>query len=1622
MVRLSGIAGLVILLSCGPDLTAESRQDDPLRIYIRAGKKTHGPGEHDHPRFLAEWKELLKARGATVEGSLDFPSEADLSKTDVLIFYAADGASIAADQRARLDAYLKRGGGIVVLHDAVCGNDPQWFKTVAGGAWEHGRSKFHHGVVGLYFQDREHPITRGFGNFFLDDEIYWDLHLMPEAKVLGVGFRTEKEITPQLWVYEKDNYRAFVSLQGHKHASFSLPHYRALLLRGIAWAGKREADSLVTKEELATLRYPEGGPFRPDRAHEPLALHPDFDLQLLGAEPEVVKPISLDWDAKGRLWVAMTPGYPQKARTWGAPPADRLVIFDGPKRTVFYDRLDLVTSLVVYKDGAIVTQAPDILFVRDTDGDDRADKVETLFTGFGFGDTHAVTSNLRWGLDGWIYGTQGYSGGGSRNVMNAKGDNFGHIGNGIFRFKPDGSAIEMVCSYGSNTWGLDFAADGEIFFTMANESHLRHVVLGDAALARAKAGNLQGWKQIVDHRDSRPLLRYDLVPYKQIDCVGGFTAAAGSALYDGGAWPGDWQGSHFVTECTVNLVHQDVIRPEGATYVASRSSRAEEFVASRDIWFRPVDVQFGPDGALYVADFYNQAVVHNDTRGPRHGPYNAAVRPDRDRLHGRLWKIQHKAAAKLDRPELATLPAAELVRVLEHPNGWHRATAHRLLLEKQDASVAPALEAILKGSNSAARVRALWLLHLLKKAPANLASLAADPDTAVRKNAVRILGLVQQGEKALREALKDSDARVRIEALNALAAFPPTAETAAAVADLYPALADDWSRSAALGVAIQEPGLFVGPAGLTEDLASAVGVKQNPALAAQVVIQLAEKGEPAVKQAALARLFKTLKPEIVPAATPELRKALQALLASGDPRVVGAALPFASRWDREGSLGRALEPMAVNLLATIRDVSQADEVRLQNLATVLAIPAVRGRAIEAAAELLGAASTAGFQGGVIEALGHTTDLAAADALVAAYARLAPGAREGAFTQLAKRPEWAARLVQAIEEGKLAPGLLGVTGVFRLRNHPDRDVARRAAKAIDAVQGAETKSKDQIIAALLPVVAQPGNREKGKALFAENCLKCHTYKGEGKNVAPDLTGMGAHGAADLLTHIVDPNRAVEPNYIAFNVRTKGGEVFNGIVVRETKESVVLRSNEGDREIRRADIDVMVSTGLSLMPTGLESLGGEALRDMLGFLTADAGNFRLLDLQTAASASSKRGLYDPRREPNNFRPRKYGMHTIEAVPFLVLDPDKSVTGNNAIVLKGGHAKDWHCKTKAPQRVTVNVGFAFEKLHVLGGIAAWGTLDPNKAREPVCKLTYHFADGREETKVLYDGVEFSDWIRRVDVPGSKHVDGFLERGAPGQLRYFAVEPKRKGVAIHHLSLESYDNQMAPTFIALTAEIAGDGHSAAPAAPASRILIVGGGSSHDYDKWWKGKDAETLGASYTSAPGEILPALGKLDVLYLGNNQPLSDPELRKAIFDFVDAGKGLLLVHASTWYNWKDWPDYNRKLVGGGSRGHEALQEFEVLAVDKDHPVMAGVPASFTVRDELYQFVKDPQGSEIHILAKGKSLKTGKEYPVAWIAAHPKGRIVCITLGHDGAAHEHDAFKALLRNAAAWAGRQK
>lgn len=1702
----------LLLLCLGPSpLFAQASQ--PLRIFLRAGPKTHGPGQHDGPRWLADWKPLLTARGAQVDGAIGFPSAEQLENTDVLVMYAAEGGAIKPEQREYLDKFLKRGGGLVAIHDSVCGNDAQWFKTIIGGAWEHGHSKWFEGDVSIYYTDRAHPITRDVSNFDFDDEVYWDLHMMPEARILAATYAPDRrntkagrilpsvyDIVPQMWVYEKElagasaPYRAFVCIPGHMRKSFELPHFRAVLLRGVAWAGKREVDSLCSPEELASVRYPEGGPTAPEKAAAKLVVHPEFNIRLVAAEPLINKPMSLDWDAAGRMWIAETPEYPNGRRInpndkviaeWKdkdpatfaenkeqRPARDRISILEDPdpqgryrKKSVFYEGLELVTSLVLYRDGVIVSQAPDILWVRDTTGGSKADKVEKLFTGFGTADTHAVISNLRWGMDGWVYATVGYSRGDIYSGDRSK--HFGPITEGVIRFKPDGSALEQVSSKGSNTWGMDFAPDGEIFFTQATSGdHINHVVMPESVLARGKVGSTPSYKVIQDHKRIFPVMSWAKQAYVQIDQVGGFTAVAGSCFYTGGAWPAKYDNANFCSDPTVNVIHMDLITPSGSSYLASKESghEEEEFVGSRDLWFRAIHTRVGPDGALYVVDFYNQAVVHNDTRGPRHGANNAAVRPDRDHYFGRIWRVNHKEAKTLEAPRLDQAGPEDLVKALNHPNRWVRLTAQRLMVENKNrrAPIA-ALEALAINEQAApyGRIHALWTLENAQAAtPKLLAQLIADPVPALRKNALRLIAdtasgpkIVPQGDRAeesklLRAAvsrINDPEPRIRLEALLAVGALNLDAAAALEVVEAYPGFKDPWLASAAAAVASKAPLEFLNAifaSANPEPLKSFAGqitlqlcARQDAETARNLVVSIAAQPATAdgLKQIVLETLAKGLKAEVVPGWTPELQKAFQSLLASSQPGVNAAALPLIARWDKNGVMAGDLKSLVQELSAKLKDATLPDSQRAQVVTSLLSVRQMNSDILPAIGKILGSPSSPALQRQVIDALGGIADPAIGALLLEAYPNAAPELQSAIFAQIIKRRDWSLALVEALKGGNVQLATLGPIAINRLRTHSDKAVASRANAVLDELRGPEEKEKNALIARFTPEVEKPGNVENGHKLFTQNCAVCHQFKGEGKDIAPELTGMGAKGAEELLIHVLDPNRYVEPNFFSFSIETKDGETLDGIIGRENQASVVLRNASGDVEIKTSNIKDRRNTGLSLMPNGFEALGGEGLRDLLGYICADENRYRLLDLKNAFTTSSTRGIFAAvDLLDDTLRFKKFGIVRGGEVPFEVVSPNRTTGGNNLVVLKGGSGV---AKTM-PQKVEIErVGVKASRLHFLGGVAGWGWPccgDNKNENVPVLKVTVQFADARSEEIILRNGVEFVDWTDPLnEVPGSKQIPGLVRRG---QVRWFS-KPLRHRALIQKITLESFDNAVAPALVAVTAEI-GDGASQAAAGAESgaapdlkwgtgiKVLSMGGGSSHDFGHWFNQADTALLqtggkaSVNYTERPSAILPALADIDVLYLSSNQPMPDAAMRKGIFDFAAAGKGLLLVHPALWYNWKDWPEYNRVLVGGGASSHDRFGEFEVTVTDANHPIMAGVPGTFKISDELYHFQRDEQGTPIQVLATGTSPLTGKTFPLVWTVKHPNARIACVTLGHDGKAHEHPAFKSILQNALAWA----
>jgi putative membrane-bound dehydrogenase-like protein len=1598
---------------------------EPLRVFIRAGKKSHGPGAHDFPQFLKEWVPMLNGRGTKCEGSLEFPTKEQLDKTDVLILHSQEAGNIQiGDERKNLMEFLARGGGIVTIHAAAVSKDHDWFKTIIGGSWHFGQTKWLEAPMSLYFTDHDNAITKDISNFDIDDEIYYDMDLLPEAKILAAAYTPNTpqlkggnkeaqaraaeavakkkavniyDIQPQVWTYEKEQYRAFTCIPGHYHRNFSHNGIRTLILRGIAWAGKREnVDELCKPAELGdALRYVEGGCPSPQELPKALEVHPEFNLTLVASEPLINKPMNIDWDEKGRLWVVETPEYPNGLRqsnvdAWkdsGAnqpghydrKPLDCVSILsdtngDGvmDKKTVFANEIELATSSVFYKNGVIVCAAPDVWFFEDTKGDDKADKRTKLYTNLGNRDTHAVINNMRWGLDGWVYATHGYSS--TDDVKSGDGSKgFGPIGAGVVRFKPDGSAFEQYASRGGNTWGLDITSDGQVFYTQPTSgNHFIHVVLPEYVLAKGKLPGVSGTNAMLPKEPTYPAMHWEQQAYVQIDQVGSYTAAAGCAIYEGGAWPAKWNYGYFTTEPTLNIVSHFMVEPDGVTYKAKREPGREqtEFIRSKNLWFRPIENRVGPDGALYVVDFCNQAVIHNDTRGPTHGPANAAVRPDRDHYYGRIWKVQHKQAKKV------------------------AATAYR---NKPESSG-------------------------------------------------------DQGSQALRayEAAKQATSPEQI--------FKD-----------YAAAQDDWTRSALIAAASDKPAEVIAAAlsssspEALSNFVSALLPVALPANAEKLITACANtdaKADP-VKNAILRGIATSMNEALE--MSPSLTGALKKLLSQS--ALAAATLPLVTKWDKGGVLAKDVQEQ---LEKYVSDLSSESAPIVDRITAAKAVIAVGGKArTYIGTPLQSSQSPDELKLAMIEALDEVGDVSP---LVSSFKALKPALQQKAFETILKRPEATGALLDAVNAGSIDRAIFAPGDVARLRSHPNKQIAKRANDLFKVNNAA----KDAIIAKLVPEVEKPGNAAQGKMLFTAACAVCHKLGDIGVAVGPPLDGMGAHGPAELLIHIVDPNREVDPSFWAFNITTKKGEVLQGVVTSENSATVTLATQVGVREVAKSDIDKRENTRRSLMPEGLDALGPESLRNILAYICGDAmKQFRILHLADAFTADSRDGVFaSAKPEGGRVKLNKFGNVKVEGVPFFIQDPTKSSTGGSLIVLKGGPGKENHSQT-FPAKAEVAINVAAKRVQLLSGVSGWGW-PAVQDEAPALKATVIYEGGEKEEFTFLNGIHFSDYIRPVEVPGSKGIEDLADGQEP---RLLTLELTKKAVA-KTLILESpAGNKTPPVIIAITADIEGKGPApldgdvskrpspakgkgkaqaaaqVGPAAPDSpkqggqgdgplvpaalvnweagktRILVIGGGSSHNFKDFFGTTDVTTLKAAgftvhYTEDRDQAAAELANADVAIISVNRKFFDTAAyRKALFDFAAAGKGIVMLHPGTWYGFPGWPEINAQIVGGGSRGHDKIHPFDVTAVKADHPVMASVPPSFSVEDELYYVNAEPDKTppgtaKITVLAEtSPSDKYKASHPSIWITEHPKAKIVGIALGHDARVHDLKPYQQLIINAAKW-----
>jgi putative membrane-bound dehydrogenase-like protein len=525
-------------------------------------------------------------------------------------------------------------------------------------------------------------------------------------------------------------------------------------------------------------------PLTPEESRKHIQVPVDTELSLFASEPQIVNVIDMAWDERGRLWVVETVDYPNERVDEGGH--DRIRILedtngDGKmdKATVFADKLSVPTSLVFANGGVIVQQAPQTLFLRDTNGDDKADERKILFSGWGTGDTHAEPSNLHYGFDGWIYGCVGYSGfdgevGGERLKF----------GQGFYRFKPDGSKLEVLGKSSNNTWGFAFNENGDVFGSTANNQPSiympiakRYYDMVDGLTAPTIPG--------IEVNKKAPLLMERI---RQVDVMGGFTAEAGHNFYTARAFPKDfWNRVALLCEPTCHILYKGIVVQDGTNF---RTENGWDLLASDDEWVAPVQAKTGPDGAIWISDFYSFLIQHNPTPSPERGGFagktgrgNAFISDLRDTQRARIWRLAWRGMKPSQQFKLSVNDPATLLAALKSDNLLWRVHAQRLLVERGKADVVPQLKALAADPAmdeigvSGGAMHALWALNGLGAADIETLSKALKhPAQGVRRAAAQILPRSPQSAQAIVDAglLTDKEPLVRLTALLALADQPPS--------------------------------------------------------------------------------------------------------------------------------------------------------------------------------------------------------------------------------------------------------------------------------------------------------------------------------------------------------------------------------------------------------------------------------------------------------------------------------------------------------------------------------------------------------------------------------------------------------------------------------------------------------------------------------------------------------------------------------------------------------------------------------------------------------------------------------------------------------------------------------
>lgn len=967
---------------------------------------------------------------------------------------------------------------------------------------------------------------------------------------------------------------------------------------------------------------PASQPLSPAEALQKFQLaEPELKIELVAAEPEVVDPVAIRFDERGRMWVAEMRDYPLGPPA-GEPPLSRIKILedqdaDGKfeKATIFADKLSFVTGLQPWKGGVIVTLAGRIAWMKDTDGDDRMDVDETWYTGFAEQNSQLRANHPRLALDNHVYVANGLRGG---VVVNKRLPNEPPINlqGRDFRFDPLTGKAESIS--GNGQFGMCFDDWGNRF-TCTNRNPVIHVVLEDRYLKMAPkipiAAVVQDVAAAAEKSKVYPISRAWTTSNLH---AGTFTAACGVHVYRGDTLR-DVLGQNSVFTCdpTGNFVHLEKMQPDGPSFTSKPAYEGKEFLASTDEWFRPVNVETGPDGCLYIVDMYRCVIEH-----PDFVPDELKKRPDL-RLgddRGRIWRITPRNGVPAERRKLMPLDGAlpyGLMALLGHSNAWQRETAQRLLLTKDTLEgtggwghlmVHDALpKHALKAESPMMRVHAMELLRSSEVADTEVirANLRHEDPRVRRRTLLYAEALAVRGNMEapplIAAADHDEDALVRWQAM--LSSIPRKADPG----DKGPGdrmeqdnTTNRWMRSAVLlkyhrklrEVYLHTPLKNIEAERFIADVAQILGAQGND----EDVDCVAYYCCPLAGTAHQDDLDSALVADAFAKGLQSRGKKIQDVMAN----------------KLRGDETKSVESFVGFLRVVVRDrVRVNDEYRASAIRTLGHFDGTSGFLAEFAhssnqsSELRAIAVASLAQRGAESTENWKQFLAD-------FAEQPLGVQRALIDNSFRRGDGPKLLLEQVAAQVIQPAEIDPLRRKQLLESKDAAIKKQAEELFAALNPA---NRQQALEEYQPVLKLKADAKKGAVIFEKNCSTCHRVGEIGVNVAPDISDTRTKTAAQLLADIIQPNRAIDSNFIGYQLLLKDGTAVSGLLSAETSTSLTLKQPGGKvLTVARDEIEQLKATGVSLMPDGLEkNIPPEAMADLLAYLK----NWRYLDGKTPLS---------------------------------------------------------------------------------------------------------------------------------------------------------------------------------------------------------------------------------------------------------------------------------------------------------------------------------------------------------------------------------------------------------------------